>query len=165
MIVYLDMDGVLCDFMKRYKELFKDEPEETLSNNKKKELRKDQWKKFIDGYNFATLDFIDSAKILLDYLKDSGVWVEMLTSAGGKDHYERVREQKIVWLKAHGINYTPNVVVDGSLKAEFAIPDSILIDDTKRNIDQFNAAGGIGILHDQNDVYRTLRALARNGVV
>jgi hypothetical protein len=50
-----------------------------------------------------------------------------------------------------------NVVAGRKLKAEFATPDSILIDDTLDVIEAFNKAGGIGIHH--KDVGNTIMLL------
>ena len=58
-----------------------------------------------------------------------------------------VKRQKKVWLKRHHIDFTANIVPGRALKATYAKPDVILIDDTEDVIDDFNIAGGIGILH------------------
>lgn len=50
------------------------------------------------------------------------------------------------------------LVNGGKAKAQMARPGDILIDDLPRNIDDWRAAGGTGILH--TDARSTLRALA-----
>jgi hypothetical protein len=60
-------------------------------------------------------------------------------------------------LKRHGILYTANIVPGRHLKKDYAKPDVILIDDTQDVIDDFNAAGGIGILH--KDIRQTISIL------
>jgi hypothetical protein len=68
-----------------------------------------------------------------------------------------VAEQKDIWLKKQGLAYKRNVVPGRSLKAAYATPDRILIDDTEDVIVAFNKAGGIGILH--KEIGETLQKL------
>jgi hypothetical protein len=58
-----------------------------------------------------------------------------------------IAPQKQMWLLKHNIQYKANFVPGKSLKYKYATPDSIIIDDTKSVIDDWNKAGGIGILH------------------
>ena len=62
-----------------------------------------------------------------------------------------VAEHKDIWLKKQGLTYKRNVVPKRSLKASYATPNTILIDDTEDVIVAFNKAGGIGILHKNID--------------
>jgi hypothetical protein len=55
--------------------------------------------------------------------------------------------QKATWLNTHNIAYTQNFVPGKRHKYKYATPNSIIIDDTKSVIDDWNKAGGIGILH------------------
>ena len=66
-----------------------------------------------------------------------------------------MKKQKKVWLKRHHIDFTANIVPGRHLKANYAKPDVILIDDTTDVIDDFNRAGGIGILH--KDTAKTIK--------
>jgi len=68
-----------------------------------------------------------------------------------------VTEQKKIWLKKQGLAYKPNIVPGRKHKAEYATPETILIDDTEDVISSFNKAGGIGILH--TDVNITIERL------
>ena len=52
--IYIDMDGVIADFSKRYKEKFRVTPEETRNN---KEFNS-YFDKFISDGEFSTLDLM-----------------------------------------------------------------------------------------------------------
>ena len=154
--LYLDMDGVLCNFNKRYMELF---GEEAASTRERKEFT-EQWKLFIEGGNFATLDWFPGAIELLDYVKtlEDKVSVQILSSSGGELFHGRVVEQKLQWLKDHGITYIPNITNGSRKKAMYAFGnDTILVDDTDYVIKAFMDAGGIGILH--RDVKNTIKLI------
>ena len=86
--------------------------------------------------------------------------VEILSSSGGVRFHEEVKNQKKFWLKSQGITYKANIVPGRKRKAEYAKTNVVLIDDTDEVITQFNAAGGIGILHrDAKETIKTLESL------
>lgn len=148
MKVYLDMDGVLANFNKKYEELFGVFPEEV---SRKEEHFQSNWKAFVLGNNFTQLELMPDAQQLLDYareLEKSGIAVEILSSSGGKEMHDTVRIQKMIWLSKHDITFPINIVPGGHLKAKYALsPWYILVDDTPRVIEGFKNAGGTGILH------------------
>ena len=149
------MDGVIANFERRYIELFREHPG---SSRDRKEFSKN-WTSFIEGKNFESLDYWPGGPELINYLIYRFNDVEILTSSGGKKYHNEVTEQKNKWIKERNLPSTwkVNVVAGRSLKAEFATPDSILIDDTLDVIDAFNKAGGIGIHH--KDVGNTMMLL------
>jgi hypothetical protein len=142
-MIYVDMDGVIADFSKRYKEKFKVTPEETRSN---KEFG-GYFEKFINDREFQTLDMMWDTFMLLGFLNDLPIEKQILSSTARPDSHERIAPQKQKWLDFHRIDYKANFVPGKSLKYKFATPHSIIIDDTKSVIDDWNKAGGIGILH------------------
>lgn len=141
--VYVDMDGVIADFSKRYKEKFRVTPEETRSNKQFGGF----FKKFIEDGEFSTLDLMPDALELLSYLNSFDVPKEILSSTARPENHGMIAPQKQMWLNKHNILYKANFVPGKSLKYKYATPDSIIIDDTKSVIDDWNKAGGIGILH------------------
>ncbi len=151
--IYLDMDGVLCNFEKRYFDLFNETPG---SSRDRKEFSQN-WTNFIMGDNFEKLELFPGALELLAYVRDTGIDIEILTSSGGQKYHDLVAKQKDVWLKKQGIAYKRNVVPGRKVKSEYAAKDVILIDDTPDVIEGFNRAGGIGILH--KDIGETLQTL------
>ncbi len=141
--VYVDMDGVIADFSKRYKEKFRATPEETRSNKEFNGF----FKKFIDDAEFSNLELMPDAQVLLAFLNSFEVPKEILSSTARPENHGMIAPQKQMWLNKHNIHYKANFVPGKSLKYKYATPDSIIIDDTKSVIDDWNKAGGIGILH------------------
>ncbi len=139
--IYLDMDGVLSDFMGRYRELngdWKRDREGKQSN---------AWADFCTGRHFATLETWPGAADLLQFVGGLTVNVEILTSTGGAEFHDMVAEDKSRWCEDHGIFYKVNAVPGRWTKRDWARPTAVLIDDTEDVIEQWRAAGGIGILH------------------
>jgi len=151
--IYLDMDGVLCNFEKRYTELYKESP----NSSRDKKNWSENWTDFVLTKQFETLDIFPGAIELLRYVRKTELPIEILTSSGGAKYHDLVAQQKDIWLKKQGLAYKRNVVPGRGLKASYATPDTILIDDTEDVIDAFNKAGGIGILH--KDIGETLQTL------
>jgi len=141
--IYIDMDGVIADFSKRYKEKFHVTPEETRDN---KEFNS-YFDKFISDGEFSTLDLMPDATELLNFVSELDTPKEILSSTARPQNHGMIAPQKQMWLNKHNIHYKANFVPGKSLKYKYATPNSIIIDDTKSVIDDWNKAGGIGILH------------------
>lgn len=149
--LFIDMDGVLTDFEKRYIELYDKSPKQS---RKFKEFNPN-WTDFVNNNNFANLEKFPGADDILNIaniLSERGVTVEILSSSGGKKHHKTVKQQKLEWLKNNGINFKANIVAGRRLKSEYATHDAVLIDDTKDVIESFYDAGGLGILHTNSKI-------------
>lgn len=144
--IFVDMDGVLSDFDKRYFELFGVPSLHLREIGKHKEYRKN-WKQFVEGDNFTLLDFAPGAQELIFFLNSLKVEKVILSSSAGFEFYENILMQKITWLKKRGINWAPIIVPGKRYKKGFANRESILIDDTSANIMDFIEAGGNAVLH------------------
>ena len=143
-MIYLDMDGVIADFYKRYYELYKMAPRDA---EKKKEFNK-YFDEFIATKQFETLDLMPDAMEGLIFLrKHLTIPTQILSSTANEARYDEISKQKMIWLQTHGITFTPNFVPGKRHKWKFAKPDTIIIDDTESVIDDWRKAGGIGILH------------------
>lgn len=145
--IYLDMDGVLCDFEKRFVDVFGHSANDVRGTF----TDSDQWKQFVEGDHFATLDWYPGGKELLNYLRMFGNNIEILSSSGGHAYYDKIAEQKTRWLRNNGIDYPVNIVPGKRFKKDYADPYHLLIDDTERNIVEFIEAGGFAILHKETD--------------
>ena len=141
--IYLDLDGVVADFVKRYKELYGMEPREAEKNKKFDHY----FNEFIATNQFATLDLMPDAMNGINFLRKVNVPTQILSSTATEERYDDISKQKMIWLQTKGITFNPIFVAGKRLKQQYAAPDKIIIDDTPSVIDQWNAAGGIGILH------------------
>ena len=153
--IYLDMDGVLCDFEKKFTDLY---GFLSLAKRDRKQWSTD-WEDFItQRHAFEKLEWFPGGQELLSYIrKHPSIHVEILSSSGGERFHDEVTAQKIKWLRNHGINYKANIVPGRKHKKDWARPDAIIIDDTPDVISSWNKAGGIGILH--KDVKETIKRL------
>ena len=151
------MDGVLCDFEKRFTDLY---GKDALGARDRKNFTTN-WPNFIMDGNFESLEWFPGGKELLDFIQNETDWeVEILSSSGGEKFHSEVAAQKVVWLCDKGIPYKANIVPGRKHKTAYATPETILIDDTEDIIVNFNAAGGLGILHkDINETLAKLRTL------
>ena len=141
--IYLDMDGVIADFNKRYKELYKIEPKEADTYKTFDKF----FTMFIADRQFAKLDLMPDAMELINYLRSLSIPTEILSSTSSEKRDAEIRKQKIEWLNKHNIEFPVNLVPGKRFKRDFSNENSLLIDDTSQNIDQWRVEGGIGILH------------------
>jgi len=137
------MDGVIANFHKRYEEIHNTSPS---SDDARKRFGQ-RFAAFIQNKEFEKLELMPDATELLSYLKTCGVPVEILSSTARPINNAQISHQKEVWLGKHNINYPANFVPGKQFKYKFADENSIIIDDTPSVIDDWNKAGGTGILH------------------
>ena len=144
------MDGVLCDFLKRFVELYRVQPERDYqSKTKAKEEYRNRFKEFISNGHFATLDKMhdfDTGVAFLSNIEDDYT-LKLLSSTAHLDNYDAVSSQKEHWLSEYGISYPAIFVAGKKLKQQYATPDSLLIDDTLSNIEEWREKGGHAIHH------------------
>ena len=148
--IYVDMDAVLCDFLKRFKELYGVEPERDYpSKNKAKEAYKQQFKDFIAGDNFATLDPMPDYDLAMEFLRgiEKDYDIKLLSSTAKLKYLPEVARQKHLWLKNHDIHWPVILVPGKQLKQYYARPDSVLIDDTLSNVIEWRDRDGPAIWH------------------
>lgn len=149
--IYLDMDGVLCDFNKHYTNLFGMHPKQ--ARDQKNGNYSSFWNTFVDNGEFVNIPPLEGYDKILHAVAEyrrqmkGEVTIRILTSSGGQSKYAEVAAQKTQWLKDHFIIYEPIVVPGRRYKQEYANPYSILIDDTQDVIEDWKEAGGIGIQH------------------
>jgi len=137
--LYLDMDGVLCDFNTEYERL-----QPILPDSKKFSHA------VLDHRIFENLRSLpDTLDLLLHVATLSKVNVEVLTSVGtfNEDQGYQAKMQKRSWLDKMNIPHKANFVRSKEEKAKYANENTILIDDSEGCINPFVAAGGFGILH------------------
>lgn len=138
------MDGVLTDFDSAYEGKYIKYPRGSPEHEK---YFFKNWKNFIVDQNFENLKWHRDAKQLLAFVEQLDVPTEILSSSGGGSMHDEVVRQKTVWLKKHNVNYKPNIVPGGTVKAQYAKPWHVLIDDTAKVVNRYREAGGPAILH------------------
>ena len=74
--VFLDMDGVIADFVKRYKELYGMEPKEAEKSKKFDHY----FDEFIATGQFATLDLMPGSMDGINFLRKLNVPTQILSS-------------------------------------------------------------------------------------
>ena len=134
--IYCDMDGVIVDFDKGYKEL-------TNTNASFDTPKEEFWEPITKaGAAFwIKLKWMPDGKQLWDYIKPFN---PDLLSAPSCEESSKIGKR--IWVKRQlpGVKL---ILRQADRKQEFATPNSILIDDRADNIQRWKDAGGIGILH------------------
>lgn len=142
MKIYLDMDGVLCDFFGKVYQSF---PE--LKNYKTipEDLLWDSIKT-IDNF-WETLEPFEGFKSFVSSCQGLG---EVYILSGYSTHdYERSIKGKLEWLS----KFLPEIPKENSFivhrreKKDYATKEAILVDDYLKNVKDFSFEGGIGIHH------------------
>lgn len=150
--IYCDMDGVLVDFERGYKELTGITPREADQTGTVSQF----WAP-IDraGASFwITLKWMPDGKALWEYIKKYNP--ELLSAPSIQ---ESSKIGKRVWVKKElpGVKL---ILRPADQKKQFANPNTILIDDRGKNIEQWKEAGGIGIKHTSTlDTIKQLKQL------
>jgi hypothetical protein len=151
--IFSDMDGVLTDF----DESFKKASDGIAPRDYEKKFGKDKFWELIDGGGvgyWVGMPYMPDGETYWNYIKDYDV--ELLSSPSRS---QTSRLGKRLWVKNNmpGVKLT---LAQAYLKKNYAAPNHILIDDRESNIDQWRAAGGIGILHTSaSDTIRQLKKL------
>ena len=159
--IYVDMDGVVADFDKRFRDLSGMNPNDYEAKNGKNAF----WD-FIDVKHklafWVGIPPMQDAQRLIDYVSKHDY--EMLTAPSikkeslmGKGLWIRNWAKKGLFPSKPKVNYK-----SAKNKHHFAAPNHILIDDKQSTIDSWNAAGGVGILH--TSASNTINQLKKLGI-
>jgi phosphoglycolate phosphatase-like HAD superfamily hydrolase len=154
--LYLDMDGVLCNFDKAYRSL------RTHATDGKRFRAA-----VMDYHIFEDLEFMPDTQELLNYVtKLDSITIEILTSMGTfeTDQGNEAKRQKQKWLDKWNIPYKANFVRSKEEKAKYAHDRAILVDDSPGCINPFSGKGGHGILHTKSSdtiqqIHDTIRGI------
>ena len=152
--IYCDLDEVLVDF--------KQGANAAVGGDFVKMDKNERWNKLNQTKGFwANLNWKPNAKRLHDFIIRYNPHV--LSAYTGRDPTSKVGKMK--WLKKNANFKRGNIhLVLRSQKKSYATTDekpNVLIDDFDKNIREWQAAGGIGILH--TDVGKTINELKRLG--
>ena len=145
-IIYFDMDGVLADFEAGFLKVAG--VDLSLLGPDVFADRETKDKVFAHPTFFLDLPVLPGAKEMVAYAMGYDADVQVLTATGYSNEVA-VEAQKIQWINKHFPEITEiHTVPKSDMKAKFAWPDVILIDDRlEKSIVPFRAKGGIGIHH------------------
>jgi 5'(3')-deoxyribonucleotidase len=155
--IFLDMDGVVADFDKYANEIL------GYSTPGGKRYPLEDWAKISANPRFYRhLDLCPYADLLVNTVwklaKQHGYEVKFLTAVPRANDVPYCFQDKVEWAKE---NFPEIPVWFGPYSHDKQVhcrPGDVLIDDRDDNINDWNSAGGIGILH-QGDVTRTIDQL------
>ncbi len=139
--IYCDMDGVIADFDKRFKDL---NPEKLTAAEYQAKYGIEKFWDFIDEENkvkfWVGIPWMPQGKQLWDYIKQ---YNPILLSAPSRENESRLGKR--LWVK-NNIPGTKLILASRETKQNYSKPNKILIDDRPDTINEWNAKGGTGIL-------------------
>jgi len=142
--IYLDMDGVIADFDKRFTELAGMGPREYEDS-----FGTEKFWDFIDnkhGVKFWTgIEWMPEGQKLYNFVKQ---FDHKLLSAPSRNDASKIGKR--MWAKKNTPG-TQLILAAAVNKQNYADKSNILIDDREKNIQQWKDAGGIGILFKSTD--------------
>ena len=159
--LYLDMDGVQCDFFKAWSEFegvegYKDIPRPEQSIKRLADSGPEAVYEF-----FRDLETLRGGLSVIKWLQQHNIDYTIL-SAPLRYEREASIKGKREWLDKHHSGASENAIF-ASDKSKYATDSqgrpNVLIDDFGKNIVPWDKAGGIGIKHDPYDAGPTISAL------
>jgi hypothetical protein len=138
-IIYCDMDGVLCDFERRFEQFGGMSPNEYKTTKGIKKF----WE-LIDGIGeqfWSEMPWMRDGKQLWAYISK---YKPSLLSSPSYDSSSRYG--KSLWAKEN-MPGTKLILAERKNKQNYSKKNRILIDDMPNTINEWNSRGGIGILH------------------
>jgi FMN phosphatase YigB (HAD superfamily) len=160
-IIFCDLDGVLVDFDKGYQKLT-GKP----THHADVQVKKEFWKTFNDSIKtqntsefkyWSELEWMSDGKQLWNYIKSYNPYI--LTAP---TYNPESKEGKTVWVNTNLTNFKKLYFKSAATKSEYSHKNRILIDDRAATIDEWNAKGGIGILH--TNALNTIKQLKQLGL-
>jgi len=170
--IYCDMDGVLTDFEKRFKDKVNEvgpqyyKKSDIAKVDKPKDFEKifgrEEFWKLIDQYVgvsfWVGMDWMSRGRELWNFI--SPYQPKLLTSPS-RDNSSRLG--KNLWVR-NQLNPKPKVIFAYSAdKQNYANPNSILIDDKKSNIEEWISQGGIAFRVKNGNIGPALQGLKELG--
>ena len=99
------------------------------------------------GY-WLDLNPVSDFELGMNFLRQLDIPIRILSSTSSIESlFEKVKIQKLQWLKAYNIEFEPIFVPGKKFKVSYAQKGNILIDDSLDTIENWFAKGGIGIHH------------------
>ena len=159
--LYLDMDGVQCDFFKAWSafegvEGYKDIPDPEASIKRLASSGPDSVYEFFRG-----LEPLRGGLRVIQWLQTHDIPYTILSAPLRYDPLSSIRGKR-EWLDNHHVGASQSAVFTSN-KSKYATDTqgraNVLIDDFEDNTGPWDEAGGIAIKHDPYDAEPTIRAL------
>jgi len=141
--IFCDMDGVLCDFDRRFEQFGGMSPQEYKSKYGDKEFQ-DLIAK-VGAQFWSKMPWMSDGKQLWSYINK---YKPTLLSAPSEKASSRYG--KHLWVKEN-LSGTKLVLASREKKKNYSKKNQILIDDHPDTIEEWNAGGGTGILHTSTE--------------
>jgi len=160
--IYVDMDGVLADFFNAWGDLM---GVDDWRNIDKEHQISDALQKIRDTDDFwLKIPVTANAKNLLNLIKQvKGSYSICSSPLPGDPNSEPHKKE---WIKKHLVSFPPEEIIITSNKPQYATqPDgtpNILIDDYGKNIQSWEAAGGVGFKHKDHKFERTAQNIKQH---
>ncbi len=136
-MIYCDMDGVLVDFDRGFRERFNCNPDDLP--------RPEMWEKILHTTDYwLNLPPKADAFELIEYLQKFS-----FTILTGLPHhgFDKANQEKRRWIEKYLGNDVKIICCLSKEKQNYLHAGDVLIDDFQSNINRWENAGGIGILH------------------
>ncbi|MCS7316760.1 MAG: hypothetical protein NZZ41_00355 [Candidatus Dojkabacteria bacterium] len=149
--IYVDLDGVLVDFLSGVKKVFKNKEYEYLP-------KKVFWNTLKNEKDFFTnLKWLKDGKLLWNYIKKYNPIILSGIPVG-----DWAIPQKKEWCRKNLGDNVNVILLYAKDKKKYSSKNSILIDDNEKNIVDWIEQGGIGIHHINYDA--TIKKLKELGL-
>lgn len=160
--IYVDMDGVLADFFGEWAKLMK---VDHFSKIDKEHDINDALQKIRDTDEFwLNLPMLPQAKQLLAIIKQIKGEYNICSSPLADDPNSEPHKRK--WIEQNLSFFPPKEVIITHNKPQFATKEdgtpNILIDDFGKNVNAWEAAGGIGFKYKDHKFERTAKAIQQH---
>jgi 5'(3')-deoxyribonucleotidase len=145
-IIYVDMDGTLCDFEGHFQK---------ISNLNIKSVSDDELWKTIESYGkdkfFSELPWLSGSRDMWNFATQNFLHVKILSALGKSDIVDNQTTQgKKSWLNKHLPDLREDDIIlvqNKHKKRHYSKKGDIMIDDTYIVIQEWIKKGGVGILH------------------
>jgi hypothetical protein len=151
--IFVDLDGVLADFNSTFDRMngLDTIPMHKMSNSEMQERRNllyDTLPDFVEKRYWANLNPVSDFELGMNFLRQLDIPIRILSSTSSIENlFEKVKIQKLQWLKQYNIEFEPIFVAGKRFKISYAQKGNILIDDSLDTIENWFAKGEIGIHH------------------
>ena len=165
--IYFDMDGVLADFERGVREICGLEPISQNAKNNDSKAENEMWEAIRkSGHFYDYLELMPSAKEMFDAVYGKyGDKCEILTGIPKpKRGIVTAGDDKKAWVKRLLSKDVKVNIVYREEKPQYCTGrDCVLIDDFEKNIKEWEAMGGTGIMNKSTD--QTMAELRELGII